>query len=130
MPRAMPKFTKTPPELVAAFEAAVPDDPRVVRKTMFGYPAYFLNGNMFAFTFGPRIAVRVDEARRAKLGHAGAAFEIMPGRAMKEYVAVPASATKGAALERWIGEGLAAADRLPAKTAAKKTTAKKMSRAR
>ena len=125
MARPMPKFTKTPPELVAAFDAAKPDDPRVARKTMFGYPAYFVNGNMFAFTFGPRIAVRVDETRRAKMGSSGAAFEIMPGRPMKEYVEVPASGTKGAALKRWFADGLAAADRLPAKTAAQRTTAKK-----
>lgn len=118
----MPKFTKTPPELVAAFEAAKPSDPRVVQKIMFGCPAYFLNGNMFAFTFGPRVAVRVDEARRAKLG--AAAFEIMPGRPMNGYVEVPARGTKGSALKRWVAEGLVAADRLPAKTAVKKTPAK------
>ncbi len=120
MARAMPKFTKTPPDLVAAFEAAKPSDPRVSKRTMFGYPAYFLNGNMFAFTFGPRVAIRVDDARRAKLK----AFEILPGRAMNGYVEIPASGTKGVALKRWIADGLAAADRLPAKTAVKKTPMK------
>ena len=123
MARPMPKFTKTPPDLIAAFEAAKPSDPRVVRKTMFGCPAYFLNGNMFAFTFGPRVAVRRDEARGAKLAKA-AAFEIMPGRPMNGYVEVPASGTKGIALKRWVAEGLVAAERLPAKTAAKKTSTK------
>lgn len=118
MPKPMPKFTKTPPELVAAFDAARPDHPDVVRKTMFGYPAYFLNGNMFAFTFGPRVAVRVDEAKRAKMGKGGASFEVMPGRPMKEYVEVPANAAKGAALRTWIAGGLACAEAMPAKTAA------------
>lgn len=121
MPREMPTFAKTPPELVAAFDAAKPDRPGVVRKTMFGYPALFVNGNMFAFTFGPRVAVRADAARRAAMGKAGDAFEVMPGRPMREYVEVPSSALKGAALRRWIADGLASAERLPAKTAAKKT---------
>ncbi len=122
MPRSMPEFTKTPPELVAAFDAAVPADPRVVRKTMFGYPAYFVNGNMLAFTFGPRIAVRVDAARRKKMGDGGAAFEIMPGRPMREYVEVPASGMKGAALRRWILDAATYTATLPAKNAAKTGT--------
>ncbi len=127
MPNQMPKFTKTPPELVAAFDAAKPDHPGVVRKTMFGYPAYFVHGNMFAFTFGPRIAVRVDDARRAAMGKAGAPFEVMPGRPMREYVEVPASGLKGAALRRWIAGALASAEALPNKTVAsgvKKTAAR------
>ncbi len=118
MPRKMPKFTKTPREIVAAFDAASPSRSDVQRKTMFSYPALFVKGNMFAFTFGPKIAVRLDEAGRAKAAKAGAGpFEPMPGRQMKEYVSVPASAMKGAALKKWIADGLAYADTLPAKTA-------------
>ena len=56
----------------------------------------------------------------------------MPGHGMKEYVTVPATASQGAALRRWIGDGLAYAQTLPAKTAArtkaaatKKTTSRK-----
>ncbi len=114
----MPKFTKTPPEIVAAFEAARPDRPGVERKTMFGYPAFFVRGNMFAFTFGPRIAVRLDEGARARAMKTGATtFEVMPGRPMTEYVTVPASAMKGAALERWVNDALAYAGSLPAKSA-------------
>lgn len=122
----MPKFTKTPPEIMAAFESARPERPDVERKTMFSYPAYFVNGNMFAFTFGPKIAVRLAEDGRAKAAKAGASpFEVMPGRGMKEYVTVPESAMKGAALRRWLADGLAYAETLPAKTAAKKTAVKK-----
>lgn len=95
---------------------------------MFGYPALFVRGNMFAFTFGPKIAVRLGPPARASAGKAGAtAFEVMPGRTMTEYVAVPRSAMKGAALKRWLGGALAYADTLPPKGAAKtvkKTTAK------
>ncbi len=54
---AMPKFTKTPPEIVTAFEAATPGRTDVVRKTMFGYPALFVRGSMFVFTFGAKVVV-------------------------------------------------------------------------
>ena len=130
MPREMPKFTKTPPALIAAFDAASPSRAGVERKTMFGYPALFLKGNMFAFTFGPNVAVRLDDAGRAKALKSGAGpFEPMPGRPMQEYVAVPAAQMKGAALKKWIADGLAYADTLPAK-AAKKPTAKKSAKKR
>jgi hypothetical protein len=109
----MPKFTKTPPEVVAAFDAASPSRGDIERKTMFSYPALFVKGNMFAFTFGPKIAVRADEATRAK--PAIKRFEPMPGRPMGEYVEVPAKDMKGAALARWMAGGLAYADSLPAK---------------
>lgn len=121
MPRAMPKFTKTPPEVVAAFDAASPSRRDIERKTMFSYPALFVRGNMFAFTFGPKIAVRADEGTRAKPGLKR--FEPMPGRPMGEYVEVPASDMKGAALKKWMASGLVYADTLPQK--AKKATAKK-----
>jgi TfoX/Sxy family transcriptional regulator of competence genes len=125
MPRVMPKFTKTPPAIVAAFDAASPSRGDIERKTMFSYPALFVNGNMFAFTFGPRIAVRLDGAGRANAAKAGAGpFEVMPGRAMGEYVEVPAKDMKGATLKKWMSDGLAYADTLPAKTK-KKPAAKK-----
>ena len=126
MPRVMPKFTKTPPEVVAAFDAAAPSRGDIERRTMFSYPALFVKGNMFAFTFGPRIAVRLDEAGRARAAKAGAGpFEPMPGRGMREYVTVPAGAMKGAPLKKWIAAGLAYADTLPVKTKAKKPDVKK-----
>ena len=124
MPREMPKFIKTPPDMVAAFEAARPGRADVEKKTMFGYPAFFVKGNMFAFTFGPKIAVRLGESapKGAK------PFEIMNGRGMAQYYEVPASATKGAALRRWVEDGLAYASKMPAK--AKKTTATKKAAAK
>ena len=122
MPRIMPKFTKTPPEVVAAFDRASPSRGDIERKTMFSYPALFVKGNMFAFTFGPRIAVRADEATRAKPGVKR--FEPMPGRPMGEYVEVPAKDMKGAPLKKWMADGLAYADTLPA-NAAKRPAARK-----
>src|SRR5438094_9677919 len=117
----MPKFTKTRPEVVAAFDAASPSRADIERKTMFSYPALFVKGNMFAFTFGPKIAVRADEATRATQKR----FEPMPGRPMGEYIEIPAKDMKGAALKRWVADGLAYAETLPAKTAKTKKTASK-----
>jgi len=129
VPRAMPTFTKTPPEVAAAFDAAAPSRGDIERRTMFSYPALFVRGNMFAFTFGPRIAIRLGEAGRARAQRSGAArFEPMPGRPMGEYVEVPEKDARGAALARWMADGLAYAETLPAKAKKKPTAAKKKGR--
>ncbi len=84
------QWKKTPPELAATFDKAAPKDPAVVRKPMFGYPALYLNGNMFAGTFQDKIVARLSETERARAVKAGAKpFEPMPGRPMKEYVVIP-----------------------------------------
>jgi len=120
-PPGMP-WTKTPPELAAAFDKAAPKDPRVVRKPMFGYPALFLGGNMFAGTFQDKIVARLsaeDRARAMKEG--GAPFEPMAGRPMKEYVVVPPrDVGKPLALAGWIERARVHATTLPAKTKAAK----------
>jgi TfoX/Sxy family transcriptional regulator of competence genes len=120
------EWKKSPPGLVAAFERAAPKDPKVVRKSMFGYPALFLNGNMFAGTFQDKVIARLPEADREKALRSGvAAFEPMPGRPMKEYVVVPAAdVAKPAALAKWIEQARAYATTLPEKTKAVKKTTK------
>jgi TfoX/Sxy family transcriptional regulator of competence genes len=121
------QWKKTPPELAATFDKAAPKDPRVVRKPMFGYPALFLNGNMFAGTFQDKVVARLAEDARARVLKAGAKpFEPMPGRPMKEYVVVPATdVAKPAALAKWIDQAHAYAKTLPEKTKAPKETTKK-----
>ncbi len=111
--RAVP-WRKTPPELIAAFDRAKPRDPRVQRKLMFGYPALFVNRNMFAGTYQERVVVRLPEAERAKLRWS--AFEPMPGRPMKEYLVVPASiVAKTNELSSWLERALTYAAELPPK---------------
>ena len=84
------KLSKSPPELIARFDDASPEDPRVVRRMMFGYPALYLNGNMFAGTFQDKVHVRLGGAERSHATEGGARpFEPMPGRVMKEYVTLP-----------------------------------------
>ena len=126
---ALVQWKKTPPELAAKFDQAAPNDPKVVRKPMFGYPALYLNGNMFAGTFQDKVVARLSETERAKALKAGAKpFEPMPGRPMKEYVVVPAAdVAKPAALAKWIERARAYAVTLPGKTKkpVKKRAAKK-----
>lgn len=112
------EWKKSPPELIAAFDGASPKDAKAVRRPMFGYPALFVNGNMFAGTYQDKIVVRLAEADRAiLLKEKGAkTFEPMAGRPMKEYVVVPAAiVAKRASLRTWIAKGLAYAEALPPK---------------
>ncbi len=122
----MKAWKKSSPELVAAFDKALPASPGVTRRPMFGYASAFVNGNMFAGTFQDAIVVRLAESDRvALLKLEGAApFEPM-GRPMKEYVVVPASiVATPKALRAWIERGHRHALALPAKTAKQSATKK------
>jgi TfoX/Sxy family transcriptional regulator of competence genes len=85
---------------------------------MFGYPALFLKGNMFAGTFQDKIVVRFGEDRTITGSKTAKAFEPMPGRAMKEYIVVPDAVMKSPAkLRAWIAHAHGYARTLPAKKA-------------
>jgi TfoX/Sxy family transcriptional regulator of competence genes len=57
---------------------------------MFGYPAAFVHGRMFAGLHEDRLVLRVDDQTIAAAKRRGATdFEAMAGRAMKGWVAVP-----------------------------------------
>jgi TfoX/Sxy family transcriptional regulator of competence genes len=125
-------WKKTSPELVAAFDKAVPAAPSVTRRPMFGYASAFVNGNMFAGTFQDAIVVRLAETDRAALLKlkGAAPFEPM-GHPMKEYVVVPASiVAKPKELSTWIERGHRYGLTLPAKGATKKSTPKKTAAAK
>jgi TfoX/Sxy family transcriptional regulator of competence genes len=113
------QWTKAPPEVMAAFEAALPADALVQRRKMFGYPCAFVNGNMFAGVHQGDIVVRLPAARRAELLASGARqFEPMPGRPMQEYVVVPPEAMiDPTALPAWLEEALRFGASLPVKEA-------------
>ena len=84
------KWQKSPQELVDLFASVMPGPPAVQRQ-MFGYPAGFVNGNMFMGLFQDQMILRLSEGARQELirKHGAKAFEPMPGRPMKEYVALP-----------------------------------------
>ena len=110
----------SPPELIAAFEKAKPADPTITSRPMFGYPALFLNGNMFAGTYQEKIVVRFGDDRALAGAKAAKTFEPMPGRAMKEYVVVPEGVVKSPArLRAWIDHAHEFAKTLPAKKTAR-----------
>ena len=90
---------------------------------MFGYPSVFLNGNMLACVFQDRIMVRLSAPDRAEaMAAGGRLFEPMPGRAMKEYVELPAAvAGDPIALRRWIERGREYVAGLPKKVKKKST---------
>jgi TfoX/Sxy family transcriptional regulator of competence genes len=84
------KWRKSPQELIDLFESVLPGPPAMQRK-MFGYPAGFVNGNLFMGLFQDDLILRLPDSQRQELLAANKAkqFEAMPGRPMREYVAVP-----------------------------------------
>jgi TfoX/Sxy family transcriptional regulator of competence genes len=98
-----PAFIKAPAQLVAVFASVVPGPPAQERK-MFGYPAAFVNGNMFMGLFGEQMFLRLGPKERDELiACAARPFEPMPGRAMAEYVVLPQSVLSNVnELARWV----------------------------
>jgi TfoX/Sxy family transcriptional regulator of competence genes len=85
-------WRKSPQELIELFESVLPGPPAVQRK-MFGYPAGFVNGNLFMGLFQDDMILRLPDSHRQELLASNKAklFEPMPGRPMREYVAVPSA---------------------------------------
>ena len=111
-------WRKSPETLVARFAEALPDDARVERRKMFGYPCAFVAGNMFTGLHQESLIVRLSERDRATfLALEGAhIFEPMAGRTMREYAVVPdALLADQAALRGWLTRSLEYASTLPAK---------------
>jgi len=85
------KFEKPPASLVTLFDdllTHIGGD----RRQMFGSPAAFGKGHMFAGLFGQQFFLRLGEADRQQLlDQPGVrVFDPMGGRPMKEYVVLPA----------------------------------------
>ncbi len=116
--RAMPSFEKSPPALVARFEAVAARQPGARLRKMFGYPALFAGGNYATGLFADRWVVRLggdDLAEALALPGAGP-FSPMPGRSMTGWAALPEDVVADdATLDRWVGRALAFAGSLPAK---------------
>jgi TfoX/Sxy family transcriptional regulator of competence genes len=110
-------WRKPPADLVARFDAALPDDPACERRQMFGCPAAFVNRNMFAALHQSDVIVRLAADARAALQRGGGRpFEPRPGRVMREYLTLPAAAVADArTLRRWLATAFAYAGALPPK---------------
>ncbi len=114
----MPRMEKAPPELVSRFRTTLAQHPVATVRTMFGYPAAFVGGNMATGLFAGDWFVRLPEdARTALLARGDArAFEPMPGRPMRDYVVLPQGVVDDAdSLAAWVERSIAHTGSLPPK---------------
>jgi len=111
------RWKKAPPELVALFERELAKEPRAEPRTMFGYPAAFVNGNLATGLHQNDWMLRLSEADRAALAKLGGRpFEPMPGRPLGEYMVLPKAVVKDArALAKWVAKACDYTAALPAK---------------
>ncbi len=127
----MSDWKKSSRELQERFDAALPDDPAVARRKMFGYPCAFVNGNFFAGLFEESVIARLPggmheefvETREAEpfnpMGHA---------RPMAGWFTLPeAVSASDKRLGAFLARAFAEVVRLPPKekAASKKTVARK-----
>ena len=112
-------WRKAPPDLVDRFHEAVDGIEDVEVRKMFGFPAAFIAGNMTAGVHQESIMLRLpDDERQARLDAGWSLFEPMPGRPMREYVALPAEVMADATETRaWIERAAAYVRTLPPKEA-------------
>lgn len=118
MPASRPSFAKSPPELIARFEAVAARFPEAERRKMFGYPALFVGGNLATSLFADSWTIRLpDDALAEMLALPGARdFEVMPGRVMGGYALVPPDVVADdTRLDVWIRRSLEHAATLPPK---------------
>ena len=117
-------WQKPPDALVESFHQALPDDPAIARRNMFGYPSAFVGGHMACGLFQASIFVRLSAADRAQLLAVPGAhvFAPMPGRPMQEYVVLPpAIVADETALHSWLARAVSYGTSLPPKEAKPKT---------
>lgn len=113
----MDSWKKATPETVERFhEAAAGIEGLEIRK-MFGYPAGFIGGNMAVGVFRETLLVRLPDDERGRRIEAGwKQFEPMPGRPMREYLALPeAVAADATEARRWMERAAAYVRTLPPK---------------
>ena len=114
----MPSFEKSPPELVARFEASAERFPAAQRRKMFGYPAMFVGGNLITGLFADTWMIRLAADDLAELlALPGATpFSPMAGRTMKGYATLPPDiVADDGALDGWLTRAIEFGKTLPAK---------------
>ena len=83
-------WRKAPEDLKERFAAAVAGIEGLEQRQMFGYPAGFVGGNMATGLHQESWIVRLPaDEREARFAAGWGIFEPMPGRPMREYVALP-----------------------------------------
>jgi TfoX/Sxy family transcriptional regulator of competence genes len=121
--RPMPKLEKSSPALLQAFAQTMATLPMAQTKTVFGSPAAFANGHMFAGIQNESFFLRLPDAERESFMQTVSAvkWEPIAGRPMREYVVVPAPLIEAPdQLNAWLGKSIAYVQSLPPKAAKKK----------
>ena len=115
-------WRKAPDDLVERFGAAVAGIDGLETRKMFGYPAGFIGGNMATGLHQESWIVRLPEHERAVQLEAGwSIFEQMPGRPMREYMALPAPIAEDPdAARQWVERAAAYVRTLPPKVPKKR----------
>ena len=110
-------WKKASAETVERFHGAVAGIVGLEVRKMFGYPAGFVGGNMAVGVFRDTLLVRLPEPERAeRLAEGWSLFEPMPGRPMREYVALPESvAADPVETRHWMERAAAYGRTLPPK---------------
>ena len=112
------KWQKSPQELVELMVERM-KGVKCDHKKMFGYPAYFVDGKMFAGLFADQVFLRLSEEDQIKLigeypyvKH----FEPVEGRVMKNYMVIPREVySSGEAFKHWLISSLEYTRTLPKK---------------
>ena len=111
-------WTKTPVENDELFRAALPRDPRITLRKMFGCLVGMVNGRMYAATFGRSVFVRLSPEDRAEALRLDGA-EVWDPRGLgreRETIFLPESILdEREELRDWLRRGLAYSASLPAK---------------
>ena len=111
-------WRKSPQHMIDLFDEVVPKDSRIERRKMFGYPAAFLNGHLFAGLHQESFILKLSPADRVKLRTERDArvFEPMPGRAMREYLVLPEGVlSERRVLSAWIKRSTVYVSTMPPK---------------
>lgn len=110
-------WRKPDPDRVDRFREAAAGIEGVEMRKMFGFPAAFIAGNMTAGLHQETVMVRLpDTERQERIAEGWSLFEPMPGRPMREYVALPPEvAADVEATRRWIERAAAHVRTLPPK---------------
>jgi TfoX/Sxy family transcriptional regulator of competence genes len=104
------KWQKAPEELKNILDLAM-QGVDCERRLMFGYPAYFINRNMFIGLYQEQLFMRLPEpvvsSLKGKTSSPVRNLEPMPGRPMTDYVVIPRELYMDRAkLKRLVGAAL------------------------
>ena len=87
-----PKWRAAPAPLVARFEHVVAGLPEVLQRKMFGYPAAFVKGHMFAGVFQASLFVRLAE--KEPIVESEARLTAWLSRALRHAASLPPTSRK------------------------------------